>query len=161
MVFAESMEGQNVVSRWSLFERNLASVWVTFSGADLRRIPPDSDISMFLRLLHIFAVETSCFPGPSNTLINDPMAGEDGRPSGWRKLRSQRVASQVPPLENCQGPCMENMEHLENRLHWQSAATRGIWLTVLEKWCTRTLGEDIRDKILSVYQRKPSIWSST
>ena len=32
MVFAESMEGQNVVSRWSLFERNLASVWVTFSG---------------------------------------------------------------------------------------------------------------------------------
>ena len=33
MVFAESMEGQNVVSRWSLFERNLASVWVTFSGA--------------------------------------------------------------------------------------------------------------------------------
>ena len=79
------------------------------------------------------------------------MAGEDGRPSGWRKLRSQRVASQVPPLENCQGPCMENMEHVENRLNWQSAPTRGIWLTVLEKWCTRTLGEDIRDKILQYF----------
>ncbi len=113
------MEGQTVVSRWSLFERNLASVWVTFSGRICEEYLGHVDFfgrnifCCFLHVFHIFAVETSCFPEmASNTLINDPMAGEDGRPSGRRKLWSQRVASQVPALENCQGPCMENMEHV-------------------------------------------------
>lgn len=94
-VHGRSKRCLKVVSFWAQLGISLSDF---FWGGSAKNT---SDISIFLRLLHIFGVETSCFPGPFNTLINDPMAGEDGRPSGWRKLRSQRVASQVPALENC------------------------------------------------------------